>query len=403
MGAQATRLTLATTALMAALALPFATAQASVGSVTPSPVKAQVAATGAGSVAVTWRVNRSLVSLPVPGVIASANAQLFINGAAAGTISRRLEQSSAGETSAEILEFRETLRIPRSVIYRAIKQESPIIVRRVFDDIADSGSEDGELIVVPAGPGSEGFTVQRLSLSFGDDVRTRVLPRNSSLRAVAEINTTGAGLLSGKWQIAEGFTTAGTPVFRTLYEVRQGVGGGGRTIITSPRLPTSVEGSNLVRFLVTSPELRVEDQTLQYYVTPRSLAAGQQPLQEILVSGPRPGASLTDETVFAWSAMAAAKTYHLEIFATPAGPRKPADPNAVQANLPLDPGPETDAVKGQAALAGSFVPGDRTQTSLADFSVDHLPAGRSYFWKVSAIDANGAVIGSSSVREIFKP
>ncbi|CAN0453823.1 unnamed protein product, partial [Ectocarpus fasciculatus] len=182
--------------------------------------------------------------------------------------------------------------------------------------------------------------------------------------------------------------------------VRQGVGGSGRTVITSPRLPTGLEGTNLVRFRITNPEVSVEQPMLQYYVTPRSFAGDQAPLREILVTGPRPGEALSSETRFAWSGLPGAEAYHVELFATPAGPAEPADPNAVAAKVS---GPISDGTAGQAALVGTFVPGDQTEANLAEFSVAQLPSDRSYLWKVSAIDANGAVIGISSVREIYKP
>ncbi|CAN0450249.1 unnamed protein product, partial [Ectocarpus fasciculatus] len=215
MGAQTTRLTLAKAAVLTAVALSATPAEAAINSVTATPSKVQVATTGASTVAVSWQVGRSfMISPPAPGTIASQQAQLLIGGAVVGTISRRLERTTEGLTSPENLIFRETLQIPRALVYRAIKQDSPIVVRRNFADSLESGDEDGDLLVVPAGPGSAAFTVQRLSLTFDDQSRTRVLSKYSDLRAVVELNTTGVSLLSGVWEVADGSTTAGAPTFR---------------------------------------------------------------------------------------------------------------------------------------------------------------------------------------------
>ncbi|WP_299392089.1 hypothetical protein [Pelagibius sp.] len=401
---RATRLILARTATAAALMLSALPAAAAVDTVQPSPNKAQVAATGASSIAVTWRVGRSIVSmLPSPGTIGSQRAELLINGSVVATIGRRLEQTTEGEQTPETFLFRETVSIPQSLVYRAIKQESPIVIRRSFEDSVETGSEDGEVLVVPAGPGSAEFSVQRVSLSFFDDSRTQVLPKNGDLRAVAEINTTGASLLTGVWEVASGSSTAGTPVFRPLTLVRQGIAASGRTVVTSPRLPTATEGTNLVRFRITNPETDFRQPILQYYVTPPSATVAVDPLREILLSGPRPGEALTEKTRFAWTALAGAATYHLELFTAPAGPAAPVDTQAVRSEIPLDPSPETGQTDDQVPLAGIFVQGSETEARLADFTLAQLPGDRRYLWKISAIDAKGAVIGSSSVREIYKP
>ena len=160
-----------------------------------------------------------------------------------------------------------------------------------------------------------------------------MLAEAGSLRAVAELTTSGAGLISGQWEVASASTTDGAPVFRPLFLVRQGVGASGRTVITSPPLPTALEGSNLVRFRVTTPETSFAEPLLRYYVT----------------------------------------------------------------------APDHAAVPDDAALAGIFVSAERTEPSFNRFSLAQLPADRRYLWKVSAIDAKGAVIVSSSVREIYRP
>jgi hypothetical protein len=177
-------------------------------------------------------------------------------------------------------------------------------------------------------------------------------------------------------------------VFRPLSLVRQGVAGGGRTVITSPLLPTSEEGTSFARFRLLDPVLSSDTPTLQYYVAPKSPLEATAIQREILISAPRPGATLTAETRFAWAAIAASNAYQLSFHAKPAGTSKTATESGA---------------KGEIPLAGTFVAADQTEATLAAFTLAQLPGGKSYLWKVLAIDANGAVIGSSSMREIYKP
>src|SRR3546814_3572206 len=125
-------------------------------------------------------------------------------------------------------------------------------------------------------PGSEPFSVSRLSRAVEDRTRIKVPPQGSRLRAIAELNTTGQGLVQAVWEVALASTTAGTPVFQTLALVRQPVAFGGRTVITSPPLPTRFEGNNRVRLRITVPNTRFDEPELQYYVTPASPPPEQQ-------------------------------------------------------------------------------------------------------------------------------
>ncbi|WP_299622665.1 hypothetical protein [Pelagibius sp.] len=350
-------------------------AEAAVSEVTPKPARAQVATTGASSLTVAWQVDRTLVSPPPgPGTIASQRAELLIDGMVVGSIPQRLARATEGSQIPERLVFEETLVIPQAFVFRAIKLASPLVVRRSFADSFESGEAAASVTVVPSGPGSAGLTVQRLALAFDDESRVRVLAEASSLRAVAEITTSGAGLISGQWEVASASTTDGVPVFRPLTLVRQGVGASGRTVITSPPLPTAVEGSNLVRFRITTPETSFAEPLLRYYVTAPTQG-------RILTTKPFPDEVLSEETRFAWSALAGVAAYHLELFAAPG----------------------EAAVPDGTALAGIFVSAEQTAAHFNHFSLAYIPADRRYLWKVSAIDAKGAVIGSSSVREIYRP
>jgi len=133
-------------------------------------------------------------------------------------------------------------------------------------------------------------------------------------------------------------------------------------------------------------------------VTPSTLAAAPTAQSSVLLSAPRPGAALTAETRFTWSALPGAHAYQLVFYAGPTGPAEPLDPTQTLEGQPSPKIPE-DA----APAAGIFIPGDRSEAVLEAFTLAQMPAGRRYLWQVIAIDANGAEIGSSSIREIHKP
>jgi len=167
--------------------------------------------------------------------------------------------------------------------------------------------------------------------------------------------------------------------------------------------PIAGSSEELVRLRVLAPGLGFTSPTLQYYVTPGENGAATVVQREMFPSAPQPGEPLTAATRFAWSAVAGTEAYQIAFYATPAGPAEALDParaqdvGATQGGAPGGTAPDDDPV------AAICVPGDRTEASLEPFTLGQLRAERSYLWRVLAIDANGAVIGSSAAKEIFKP
>jgi hypothetical protein len=402
-----TRLLLRSAALLAAAlaAVPLVLPQAAATVIEAgsTPARIAVAATGPATVTATWRVVRQEADLPNPGTVSSPRLRILIDTTVVADLPRPLARALPGVESTETALLREIVQIPEALVFRAVKQRATLRLERTFADSPGDTPEVAGLLVTPSGPASAAVAIERLALAFDDDARTRVLPKGGDLRAVAEINSSGVGLITGQWEVASAATTAGTPVFRPLALVRQGVAGGGRTVITSPRLPAAEEGTHLVRFRVVEPALAIDAPALQYYITPRAPGAAPAAPSDILVAGPRPGDSLTAATRFAWHPLDGAEAYQLAFYAAPAGPAAPLDPASFpQAQLPQAAAPDAGETAG-APLAGIFVPGDRSEAVAEAFTLAQLPGGRSYLWKVLAIDANGAVIGSSSTREIYKP
>jgi hypothetical protein len=402
MGARNLRLPTLLAAALAAMTVALPQAEAFINTVAPSPSKARIAGVGPAAVTVNWNVERVSIDLPNPGTISSSKVQVFIDGVAVGSLSRSLSQSTKGEAPTEVLRLREVIQIPQAMVYRAVKEGSTLTLRRFFTDSADNTTEDGQFEVTPSSEGSVALSIQRLELTFDDNTRSRVLPKGSELRVVADINTSGVGLLQAQWEVATAASTAGAPMFHPLALVRQGVGAGGRAVLTSPPLPTGEEGTHLVRLRMIEPGLGFDTPTLQYYVTPKTPPAPLAALRDILLTGPRPGAPLTEETRFSWNALPGADAYQLSIFAAPAGPAEPLDP-ARDTQATAEQMTAKAVPAGEPAAAGIFVPGGQTSANLEAFTLAQLPGGKRYLWMVTAIDANGAIIGTSPAREIHKP
>lgn len=383
---------------------------AGIVSVDTTRARIPVSSTAPSTVTVTWQVVRFGGTGPSnPGTVSSPSGVLLVNGSVVATVNRPLSRFAPGPSATnESLIFTETLTVPQAAAFRAIKAGVPIVYQRTFTDSFGASppfpaSLSGNTLLTPSGPGSAPFSVSRLELRFDDDSQFKVLPKNRRLRAIARLNTTGSGLIRGQWEVATAATTAGTPVFRPLALVRQPVAGGRRVAITSPPLPTRFEGNNLVRLRLSDPETFFDEPQLQYYVTPESPLPDRRDPQPMLVTAPATGTPLTLTTRFAWQAVPGAKLYKLEVFGAPAGPEENVATDEVVTDVPLDPAPDTESLQGLRALTGVVVPAAVTEIRLQDYSLAHLPGDRRYQWSVKALDAEGAVIGRSPARVIYKP
>ncbi|GAB4394554.1 MAG: hypothetical protein Tsb0032_20780 [Kiloniellaceae bacterium] len=389
-------------ATLTALAVAIPPAEAIVTDVSVSPARIKVAAQAPASASITWRVQRKVMEPPLPGSIASPSLRFVIAGEVLQELSLPIRQDVSGLQMNDTLQFRETIRIPESVLYHAQKVGGYLEVQRIFVDSADATSQEGGLMVSLSGGVATELAVQRLELAFADGARSRVVPEGTELRATAEVSTSGVGLLRVQWEVAGPAASVGTPVFRPLALVRQGIGGAGRSLITSPPLPASATGTHHLRLRVLEEEGSYHTPTLQYYVTPKGglHTAGSE--RDILSSGPQAGAILTAGTRFSWAALAGTEAYQLAFYAVPAGPAEP-----------LDPARESLATAGQMTaealphaaevVAGVVIRGDQTSTLLDAGTLAHFESGRRYFWRVIALDGKGTIIGASATREIHKP
>jgi hypothetical protein len=357
-----------------AAGLPLA-ARATVSSALSSvqPASSIVALGGTQSVLLRWNVT-SLLSATGPYTVGSNGGSFVGADSVLGTVNTTL--SGAGVATAirtpTTVRVTEALTVPAEVTLRAHQLGASFIrFQRQFND--GSGSAFLDTTILIAGSGAAQLGITREALTFDDGSALRVVQRDEALSASAQISFTGAGSLRGAWEIAGPSSTPGQPQFRTLATVTLGLLGSGPEGAKSPPLPTDAPGYYVARLRITDPLPGFEAPQLQYYVGAAGAAHGG--VTSMVLTGPGDGALFTDATRFSWQAVDGASAYQLELFKTP----------------------------GTPAEAGVIVAAPRTEVVLSALARARLQPGSTYFWRVQAIGADGAVIGSAPARELRVP
>lgn len=357
------------------------------------------------TITVTWVVN----STPAPASaysVTSQSGQFLAPGkgnallATVNTVLASAVNLPVGFTGSGTAIITETVAVPAEVSVRANKLgANQIVYSRSFSDgSVTTGTLQANILV--GGSGLAQFGVARVALSFDDGAVVRVVPAKSALSAAAEVSYVGSGVLRGYWEIADPGSSSGTPFFRVLQSISQGVGGMERATLKSPALPTEIMGLHIVRLRLTEPAPAFDPPVLYYYVgeakpgTPFSFTP-------MTVLNPPEQAYLDARTQFSWLPVKDARVYKIEIF---------ADPELTSIALPdLGAAPATsDPQRMQRALsrpamAGMLVAAPRTQTTLSASTRAKLQRQRSYFWRVQTIGRDGAVLGEAQVRELRVP
>ena len=232
------------------------------------------------------------------------------------------------------------------------------------------------------------LTLSRIALRFSDNSIAKLIPPGAGLSAVAEINYSGTGLLDAVWEIADPSSTrGGAPFFIPVKVVRQYLGVGGRIYLQSPALPTRRSGDYLLRLSIRQPAGNLSVPVLRYTVTPSADSVQDSRLPPVKLLSPAPGALLTEQVQFSWRSVKGAKAYQLELY--------PAPDNGSQ--------PDDASVSDDIPASGILVPGNRTAIGLGALSRSHLQHGKTYYWRVLAIGANGKLLSRSLLREIRAP
>ena len=386
-------------------ALSAQPAHATVSSVSANPAVQRAALDQSSSASIVWSVIDSTFVSGTQTVSATSAAGNFrdvcsTSGTVLGTISTTLTASkivtNPSATVNTAFVFSESILIPANVVYRAHKLGlSSFVYERTFTPAGASPTACVTLNISSSAAGV--FNVSRMALSFDNGTAARVIGRKESLRANAEVNFNGSGLLQAVWEIAGPASTAGEPFYRPIQTVRQYLVGGEKQVLQSPILPTDSTGLYLVRLRVTDPAIPFDAPVIRYFVADERTGARVPALSLSLVTPPHQTLFAPD-TTFVWEAIRGARAYQLELYAKP---RAPGD------TLP-DLGGDTatappPALPPTPPVTGLLVPGTQTRTPLSATARAHLVSGQSYLWRVLAIGGDGSIVGESPIRELRMP
>lgn len=342
-----------------------------------------------------WRVT-SLLAATGPYTVTSSVGSFVGTDTLLGTVHTAL--SAAGVATAirtpTTVRLTESLTVPAGVVLRAHQLGASFIrFQRQFND--GSGPVNLDATIAIGGSGAAQLAITREALNFDDGSALRVVQAGGALSAAGQISFIGAGSLSAVWEIAGPSSTPGQPQFRPLAQVTLGLLGHGPVLVKSPPLPTDAPGYYVARLRLTHPLPGFETPQLQYYVGgARSAHAG---VASMVLTAPGDGAVFGDDTRFSWEPVSGAKAYQVELFASPA-----AAPDAGASSA------SGKAARARSALAtppaaGVIVAAPRTEVVLSPLSRARLRPHGTYFWRVQAIGADGAVIGSAQARELRVP
>ena len=187
--------------------------------------------------------------------------------------------------------------------------------------------------------------------------------------------------------------------------MRRRLDGSGRIFLKSPLLPTETSGLHLVRLRVIESDTAFELPVIRYFVLEgRSPQLGGVP-GALELGAPPHLASIDEKSPFSWQPVEGANAYQVELFAAP---ETRADATRPEEALESSSQRETertvlvmeiDPPAGEF-VTGAVVPGGKTTLELTPPMRSKLRADRSYFWRVRALSADGAVIAESPVREV---
>jgi hypothetical protein len=372
-------------------ALPLLSAKADLQAIKGQSAQRQLLATQNNSLALNWQVSTT------PGHSSGAtSAALQVIDAASGnilaTVGGALMQSGSGPYL-----FSEFIELPAASVQSWQQQGiRRVVLARNFSDLAGGRVMRGQVILNLVSSGLRAprenlggeLLLQRLSLSFTDNQRIKVVPPDSEIKAKVLMTYSGNGLLEGRWQVAEPGSSEGRPFYRTLTLVRSHLGNAQQQTLTSPLLPVAKAGKYRVRFCVSNPEMVPVDslvldsgcpiEALTVETVYEVLGASDPSAQVLIDASPQSG-EVDDKTAFKWRAVDGAVVYQLQLFSS------------------AETQPSTADVLGESPsfVSGMLLPASITQTALSALLRNKLEAGGYYLWRVTAHDQNGALVGRS--------
>lgn len=259
-----------------------------------------------------------------------------------------------------------------------------VVIRRYFTELR-AGFGSGMNADVPFRLVSSGlrasrelslFDVQRMQLSFPNQTNLTVVEPGEELQAFLDANYSGSGVLEGAWQVADPGSTEGLPMYRTLRLIKQTLNAAQHTRIKSPRLPTDRPGKYLIRFClvdrtqtpVGGNDFNCPDPDRVVEAAYQVLAKSRFAVQKIAISPL--GGALNASSELSWTAVAGAVVYQLQVF-QPLGQQPPV------------------------FVTGMLLPQNPQHTTFSKLVNEKLQAGKSYQWRINALNPQGQMIGQS--------
>ena len=404
-----------TTVIALAIALPASAQEIEICSfMQPCTVSQPVTTGQQTTVPVVWRGRTYL------GGDLGSDAGFFTLGDPAsgeqlGVVTRPLRERLTGSADGQAVNFtfNETLTVPAEVSQRAAElgaTELYYLRQFAIAGIQVTGVQTIRLIAppIPEPPrispnaarslpeGREvtasGLLVRRVALRFDNGAAVASVGLTEQLRAQAQLHYDRAGLLEAVWEVATPASTRGQPVFRRLENVRQYLGAGQQATLQSPVLPTDEAGLYLLRLRLIQPSLERELIDLRYQVSGQAAESAFVPV--LRFSQPHAGSSLDAETEFHWRRVANTRAYQLELYDQPPSA-------AVQAGQPE---PNTaPAEMTQSPTTGMVLKGSTDRARLTPAVLQRLRPGHTYYWRVIAVNTEGAVVAASPVQSIQTP
>ena len=342
----------------------------------------------AASLNVNWAVN-SDDPTQFQWTVFSDRGRLLADGSEITSINQRLTQVV---TAPQTVQIAETALVPLGALQAALNRGARVITYERTFRLAGGQSRTASIRILPQGDFSSAFAISRLELSFDDNSLIRIIDRNETLAARLKVNYSGAGLLQGAWQIADGVSTSGQPFFRTLRTVRRSLIPGQQVVLVSPDLPSETSGTVLVRFLVTDPAFNADFPTLRYAVRNSSLSQAGQAPRQIAARSPSPGGILNANTLFAWENVENAFAYKIELYELTLQKNNP-----ILNNIPVDGAPTLDPFGegGATLVGGKYVQSGNDKANLGQVTLQLLSPGRVYAWRVVALNGVGMMMAAS--------
>ncbi len=238
--------------------------------------------------------------------------------------------------------------------------------------------------VDPRTPMATSLQLAQVALRFESGALTRTLAVGEQAEVEAHLLYNRSGMFDAVWEVASPPSTRGQPVFVPVENVRQYLGAGGEARLRSPQLPVQQPGLYMIRLRVLQPAGTQAPVALHYVVT-QQLSAEPEAVAQLRLAGPAAAAILDATTRFQWRGHSGAVAYQLEFYDEP-----PAQDSQRS---------ELTHVMQQRA-AGLLLPATTTETRLSAAVVGRLEADRLYYWRVVALDNDGAIMAASELREL---